>query len=58
MKYNVTIVREEHREHTFQVEADTEDAAYDIAMDEVANYDFGNSPIKWADENVTSITKE
>lgn len=57
MKYAVTIQRTEYREHQFQVDADSEDEACDIAMDSVCDYDFGDSPVSSADETVTSVSK-
>lgn len=55
MKYDVTIQRAEYREHTFQVEADSEDMAHDAAMEAVCDYNFLDSPVITSNEDVTSI---
>ena len=57
MQYDVTIQRAEYREHTFRVEAENEDEAQDAAMEAACDYNFLDSPVDSADEEVISITR-
>jgi hypothetical protein len=57
MQFDVTVQRIEHREHkhTFRVEADDRDAAFHAGLTAACDYDFHDSPIDSAEENVTAI---
>jgi len=55
MQFDVTIQRTEYREHVFRVEAENEDAAHAAAMDASCDYDFHDSPVSSADEDVTAV---
>ena len=55
MKFDVTIQRTEYREHVFRVEAENEAAAHDAAMEATCDYNFRDSPVGYADEEVTAV---
>jgi len=55
MKFDVTIQRTEYREHVFRVEAENETTAHEVAMEEACDYNFLDSPVSSADEEVTAI---
>jgi len=54
-KYTVTIQRVEHRSHEFMVEAKNICSAKDEAREEASGYDWANSPVGSADEEITSV---
>lgn len=56
MRFDVTIQRTAYREHVFTVEAENEDAAHDVAIEEACAYNFLDSPVSSAIEEVTGIT--
>lgn len=56
-KYKVTIRRVEHREHVFEVEADSKDEAHDLGLEASFEHDFNESPVHHADEDVVSVVK-
>ena len=55
MKFNVTIQRTEYREHVFEVEADSPEEAVEKAEEESCDYNFYNSPISSATEEVIAV---
>ena len=56
MQFDVTILRTEYREHVFRVEAEDGQMAYQAGLDAACDYDFHDSPIQEAKEDVTEIT--
>lgn len=52
MTYRVTIQRTEHREHTFEVTADSAAEANEAALEMVGDHDFGQNSVSSADEVV------
>jgi hypothetical protein len=55
MKFNVTVQRTEYREHVFQVEADDRAAAFRAGLTATFDYNFNDSPVYSAEEDVTAI---
>jgi len=55
MQFDVTIQRTEYREHVFRVEAADADAAHDAAMNAACDYNFLDSPVSSADEEVVGV---
>jgi hypothetical protein len=56
MQFDVTIQRAEYREHVFRVEAKNADDAHNVAMEEACDYNFLDSPVSSADEEVVAVT--
>jgi len=52
MMYRVTIVRQEHREHVFEVEADSMEEAEEKATEESYDHDFGQDKVHYAGQEV------
>ena len=57
-EFNVTIRRAEYREHIFRVTAANENVAHALALKAANDYDFHDTPVYRANEEVVSITKE
>jgi len=55
MQFDVTIQRTEYREHVFRVEAEDRDAAFHAGLAAACDYDFHDSQIDSAGEDVTAI---
>jgi hypothetical protein len=55
-KFDVTIQRTEYREHVFRVEARNRDEAWHAGLQAAQDYDFHDSPVDSAGEDVTAIT--
>jgi hypothetical protein len=56
-KYKVTIQRTEFRSHTFEVDADNRSEAEEAAETASCDYDWHDSPIGAAHEDVISVQK-
>jgi hypothetical protein len=54
-KYDVTIQRTEYREHVFRVEADNQTQAELAALEASCDYNFNDSPVDHANEEVTGV---
>ena len=57
MKYQVTVRRKEHREHIFEVEANSSEEAENKALEESCDHDFGMNTVHYADEDVTFVSE-
>ena len=57
MQFDVTVQRTEYREHVFRVSAPSHEAAYDAGLEAANDYNFLDSPVRSAQENVTAITR-
>ena len=57
MKFDVTVQRTEYREHTFRVEAKDSEDAWHKGMEAANDYDFHDSPVDSAGEDVTSVVE-
>jgi hypothetical protein len=55
MQFDVTVQRTEYREHVFRVDAEDRDAAFHAGLAAACDYDFHNSPVDSAGEDVTAI---
>jgi hypothetical protein len=55
MKFNVTVQRTEYREHTFLIEADSEDDAWYAGLSAANDHNFGEDRVTEAGEEVTAI---
>ena len=55
MQFDVAVQRTEHREHVFRVEAADRNAAFHAALAAACDYDFHDSPVDSAVEDVTGI---
>jgi len=55
MQFDVTVQRTEYREHVFRVEAEDRDTAFHAGLKAAFDYDFHNSPVDSAGEEVTTI---
>ena len=55
MPYDVTVQRTELRSHVFRVKAVDPHAAWEKALEQAQDYDFGCSPIEEGKEDVTLI---
>jgi hypothetical protein len=55
MKYRVTVVRIEQREHTFEVEATSPWTAEDAGLEEASNYDFRQNHASSVKNIVTTV---
>ena len=55
MQFDVTVQRTEYREHVFRVEAKDRDAAFRAGLSAACDYDFRDSPVVSAEEDVTAI---
>lgn len=58
MKYLVTIVRKEYKENVFEVEADSPDAAEELAYEKSEDFDFTQVPVKSADEEIIAVEEK
>jgi prephenate dehydrogenase len=56
MKYQVTVRRKEHREHVFEVEADSREEAEDKALEASYDHGFNQNQVHYADEDVTFVS--
>jgi len=57
MKYQVTVRRKEHREHVFEVDAESREEAEDKALEASCDHDFDQNTVHYADEDVTFVSK-
>lgn len=55
MQFDVTVQRTEYREHVFRVEAEDRDAAFHAGLAAACDYDFHDSPVSSACEDVWAI---
>jgi hypothetical protein len=54
-KFDVTVQRAEYREHTFTVSANSPGEAQEKALDAACDYNFLDSPVHSAKEEVVAI---
>ena len=55
-KFYVSVRRVEYREHVFEMEADTSEAAVSLVeQEELPDYDWRNSPVYHGDEEVVAV---
>jgi hypothetical protein len=52
VKYDVTVQRVEYREHVFRVDGENDSDAFHAGLEAACDYDFHNSPVYSASENV------
>lgn len=57
MKYQVTVRRKEHREHIFEVDAESREEAEDKALEDSCDHDFGENQVHFADEEVVFVSE-
>jgi hypothetical protein len=55
MQFDVTVQRTEYREHVFRVDVEDRDAAFHAGLATALDYDFHDSPVDSASEDVTAI---
>jgi len=55
MQFDVTVQRTEYREQTFRVKAEDRDAAFHAGLIAADDYNFHDSPVDSAEEEVTAI---
>lgn len=58
MKYEVLIVRIEHRKHLFFVDAESLEEAEDKAIEMSCDHDFNQNPVHWAEEEIVFSAKK
>lgn len=54
LKYQVTVRRNEYREHTFEVEANSREEAEDKALEASSDHDYSQNTVHYTDEEVVS----